>query len=93
VERQTDAIFDVRHKDDRGKLIVGANGVSFEDVSNADRSRSWTYGQIKELKRQGREIKIEPHSGDSFEFRLEGSAMSDAVYNTIADRIVAARRR
>jgi hypothetical protein len=90
---QSDVIFDARYNDDRGKLIVTATGVNFENLSDADDSRSWSYGQIKELKREGRTVKIEPHSGDSYEFRLEGSAMSDAVYNTIANRIVASRRR
>jgi hypothetical protein len=89
-QRQT--IFDVRYHDDRGKLVVTANGVSFEDISNAKHSRTWNYGQIKELKREGgNEIKIQPYSGDSYEFRADGPFMSDAVYNTIADRIVAAR--
>lgn len=88
------AVFDVRYRDDRGKLVVGDTGLRFEDISNAKRSRTWTYGQIKELKREGgNELKIEPFSGDSVEFHLDGPAMSDAIYNTIADRIVAARGR
>ena len=86
--------FDVRYHDDRGKLVVGDSGLRFEDISDAKHSRSWTYAQIKELKREGgNEIKIEPFSGDSIEFHLDGPAMSEAVYNTIADRIVAARGR
>jgi len=89
---QADAMFNVRYHDDRGKLLVTANGVSFEDISNANRSRSWRYAQIKELKRDsGNEIKIQPYSGDKFEFHVEGPFMSDTVYNMIADRIVAAR--
>jgi hypothetical protein len=89
-----DVIFDVRHSGDRGKLFITAKGVNFEDLNDADHSRSWSYSQIKELKREGGNvIKIEPHSGDSFEFRLEGAGMTDAVYRTIGDRIVAARGR
>ena len=88
-----DMMFDVRYHDHRGKLVVTATGVNFEDVSDADHSRKWTYAQIKELKRDGNEIKIRPHSGDSFEFRVEGRTMSDAVYRTIEERIVAARSR
>jgi hypothetical protein len=88
----TQLIFDVRYHDDRGKLVLNEQSVRFEDISEAKHSHTWTYGQIKELKRQGgNEIKIEPFSGDSMELHLEGPAMSDAVYNTIADRIVAAR--
>jgi hypothetical protein len=90
--RQADVIFDVRYHDDRGKLVVTTKGVNFEDVSDAKHSRSWSYAQVKGLKRNGsNEIKIEPFSGDSYEFRLEGPAMSDAIYQMIGDRIVAAR--
>lgn len=93
-QTQEDAIFDVRYKGDRGKLVVTARGVNFEDLSDAKHSRTWTYGQIKELKRDGRnEVKIEPFSGDSYELRLEGRALSDSVYRMIGDRIAAARSR
>lgn len=88
-----DVIFDARYKGDHGKLIVSARGLSFEDISDADHSRTWSYSQIKELKRDGDEIKIEPYSGDSMELKLQGRAMSDAVYKMIVDRIVAARAR
>jgi hypothetical protein len=89
-----EAIFDARYKDDRGKLVVGAQALSFEDLSDAKHSRTWTYSQIKELKREGgNTLKIEPYNGDDAEFRLEGSAMSEAVYKTIGDRIAAARAR
>jgi hypothetical protein len=89
-----DVIFNVRHGDDRGKLLVTANGVQFEDVSDQDHSRAWSYAEIKELKREDEnKIKIEPRAGGSFEFRVEGAGMSDTVYEAIADRIVAARGR
>jgi hypothetical protein len=88
-----DTIFDVRHNGDRGKLLVTSTGIRFEDLDDADHSRAWTYAQIKELKRDGNEIKIEPHSGSSAEFRVEGAAMTDAVYHTIANRIVTARAK
>ena len=91
---QADVIFDARYHDDRGKLVLTTTGVNFEDLSNAKHSRSWSYTQIKELKRNGgNEIKIEPFSGDSYELHLEGPAMSDAVYKMIGDRIAAARSR
>ena len=84
--------FDVRYHDDRGRLIVSPNGLHFEDISNGKHSQSWSYAQIKELKRDnGNEIKIQPYSGDSYEFKVAGPFMSDTVYNMIADRIVAAR--
>jgi hypothetical protein len=88
-----DMIFDVRYKGDRGKLVVTPAGVNFEDLEDADESRSWTYAQIKELKRDGNEIKIKPHDGDSAEFHVQGAAMTDALYKAIGDRIAAARAR
>ena len=88
-----DIMFDVTHDGDRGKLIVGTNRVTFDDVSNASHSRSWSYAEIKEFKRDGRQIKIEGHHGDSHDFKTEDRAMSDAIYNTISARLVAARNR
>jgi hypothetical protein len=88
-----ETIFDVRYGGDRGKLMVTSTGLNFENLEDADDSRSWTYAQIKELKREGNKIKIEPHDGDSLEFHVEGAAMTDAVYQTIANRIVSARAK
>lgn len=93
VERQTDAMFDVTHDGDRGKLVIGADRVSFENISNASKSRSWAYSEIKEFKRDGRELKIEGFHGSSHDFTTDGRAMSDSIYNAIAARIVAARPR
>jgi hypothetical protein len=91
---QADVIFDVRYHDNRGKLVLTPTGVNFVDLSDAKHSRMWSYSQVKELKRNGsNELKIEPFSGDSYEFHLEGPAMSDAVYKMIGDRIAAARSR
>ena len=90
---EDDVMFDVRYHDDRGKLIVTDKGVNFEDISNAKHSRSWTYAQIKELKRDGKEIKIDGYSSDAYEFHVSGKLMSDEIYRTIADRIVAARAK
>ena len=68
--------------------------VRFEDISNASRSKTWTYSQIKEFNRNGsKEIKIEPYKGDSHEFHVEGKDLTEEIYKTIADRIVAARGR
>ena len=81
-------------KDDRGKLIVGARDIRFEDVSNAKRSRTWTYAQIKEFHRESsKELKIRPYEGDDVELRLEGKELTEAVYKNISDRIVTARGR
>lgn len=85
--------YDVRMGGDKGRLIIGRNNISFEDLSNDKHSRTWSYAQIRELKRDsGKEIKIQPYSGDKYELHLVGSSdMADDVYRTIGDRIIAAR--
>jgi hypothetical protein len=89
---QSEAVFDVTIHGERGKLVVTANGVSFDDISNTGHSRTWNYAQIKGLERAGgNELRLQPHSGDLYEFHVEGQFMSDAVYKMIADRIVASR--
>lgn len=89
-----DVAFDVRYKGDRGKLVAGEKAITFEDIGNAKRSQTWTYSQIKEVRREGsNELKINPYKGDDEEFHLDGPAMSEAVYQAIANRIVAARAR
>ncbi len=88
-----DAIYDVRYKGDRGKLVIGSKAISLENLSDAKESRSWTYAQIKELKRDGNELEIVPYTGDDEEFRVEGAGMTDVVYKSIGDRIAASRAR
>jgi hypothetical protein len=86
--------FNVRHDDDTGRLLIGDRGMTFEALSSANKSRGWTYGEIKEFKRDSgdRQFKVKTFGGEDFKFRLIDREMSNEVYNTIADRIVAARR-
>jgi hypothetical protein len=94
VEGPSDAIFDVRWHGDRGKLVITPRGVNFEDMSDQEHSRSWSYAEIKELTRHDRnEVKVEPYHGDAREFHVEGSGMPETVYNMIANRVAAARAR
>src|SRR5260370_33012922 len=68
---QLHAEFDGRYHTDGGRLSVSATGLRFEDISNADHARSWTYAQIKELKRDGgNEIKSQPDTGDGCECKV-----------------------
>jgi hypothetical protein len=86
-------IFDARYHDDDGRLVINSRGVSFQDIKEAKHSHTWSYEQIKEMKREGSEIKIEPISGGDFEFHVLGPGMSDDAYRMIADRIAAAKSR
>jgi hypothetical protein len=86
--------FNVRHDDDSGRLLAGDMGLTFEALSNARKSRGWSYGEVKEFKREAgdRQFKIKTYGGEEFKFRLIDREISNQVYNLIADRIVAARR-
>jgi len=86
-------IFDARYHDDDGRLVINSRGVSFQDIRDAKHSHTWSYEQIKEMKRDGSEIKIQPISGSDFEFHVRGRGMSDDAYRMIADRIAAAKSR
>jgi len=86
-------IFDARYHDDDGRLVINSRGVSFQDIKDAKHSHTWSYEQIKEMKRDGSEIKIQPISGGDFQFHVQGPGMSNDAYRMIADRIAAAKSR
>jgi hypothetical protein len=86
-------IFDARYHDDDGRLVINSRGVSFQDIKDAKHSHTWSYEQIKEMKRDGSEIKLQPVSGGDFQFHVQGPGMSDDAYRMIADRIAAAKSR
>ena len=90
---ETETMLDATYNGDNGRLIIGPDRVSWQDLAHADRSRTWSYSQIKELKRDKDDnaVKIQPYSGDEHKFKLRGPLMNDTVYNMIAERIIAAR--
>jgi hypothetical protein len=90
---RSEFIFDARYHDDDGRLVINSRGVSFQDIKDAKHSHTWSYEQIKEMKRDGSEIKIQPISGGDFQFHVQGPGMSDDAYRMIADRIAAAKSR
>jgi hypothetical protein len=50
------------------------------------RAGIWAFGS-------GNELKIEPFSGDSYEFHVEGPGLPESAYKIAGDRIGAARAR
>jgi hypothetical protein len=89
----TETMLDATYNGDNGKLIIGPDSVSWQDLAHAGRSRTWSYAQIKELKRDKDDnaVKISPYSGGEHKFKIRGPLLNDAVYNMIAERIIAAR--
>jgi hypothetical protein len=90
---QTEAMFDATYNGDDGKLIIGRDRITWQDLSHTDRSRNWSYAQIKELKRDKGDnaVKIQPYNGGEHKFKIRGPFMNDTVYDMIAERIVASR--
>jgi hypothetical protein len=78
-----------------GKLLIREDGIAFESVGEASHSKSWKYGQIEELERNRSENKIiidAKDDDDDFTLKLE-SDVDEQLYETLKDRIVAARPR
>lgn len=92
---ETETMLDATYDGDDGKLIIGPDRITWQNLSHTNRSHSWNYSQIKELKREKSDnaVKIEGYSGGDYKFKIRGPFMNDTVYNMIAERIVAARPR
>ena len=76
----------------RGRLVLTANSLAFESLSEVNDSRQWSLRDIKELRRKGPyELVIEPFDGAMYRFELPGSGMDNDQYKTLADRVAAAR--
>ncbi len=91
--QQGNVSFDVRRGDDNGRLVVTPSGIDFVDISNRTHSRHWNYSELKGVERRNNnEIVVKPYQGDEYKFKTS-TMMDQAIYNTIADRIVAARPR
>lgn len=85
--------YNAHYNGEDGRLIVGPGSLQFVSVRHPDRSRTWDYREIREFKREGDNVKLEPYRGDSARIYIDGGRpMSDQVYNMIGDRIVDARR-
>ena len=89
----TETMLDATYNGDNGKLIISPDRISWQDLAHADRSRTWSYSQVKELKREKSDnaVKIQPYNGEEHKFKIQGPLMNDTVYNMIAERIIASR--
>jgi hypothetical protein len=90
------ATFDVRHNHTfggcTGRLIVSADRLVYESVTELNDSRQWTMSDIRELKRDNPyHLEVQPFTGNSYTFEFSGTAMDNKVYSQLVDRIAAAR--
>lgn len=88
----TDVRFDVNNGDQKGKLMLQNDELVFESLSDAKHSRHWKYTDVRELSKNGKEIKIQPYHGDKYEFQFHNKAMLETAYNLLSDKVVAARQ-
>jgi hypothetical protein len=89
---------DVRHDHKgqggcNGKLLADDTGLRFESVTQADHSRSWSYGEVQSFDKEKDHalLKVRSKSGDSYDFNAVNGATAGALYNLVAQKIVSAR--
>lgn len=79
-------------KNDRGRLIVTEERMTYESVTNVNESEQWDLKDIKEVKRKNPyKLEIIPFIGGSYTFNLLRDGMSTRDYKTITDRIAELR--
>ncbi len=76
-----------------GKLIAGETSLRFESVSEADHSKSWNYNDLKSFEKEKDHslLKMTAKSGEQYEFKTVNGATAGAVYDLVAQKIVANR--
>ncbi len=85
-----DMIFDVRNGDQTGKLMLKANELAFESLTDSRHSRTWPYAQIREVSRKKKELRIKPQKGSTYDFQFKDAKLRDRIYDMISSRVVAA---
>jgi hypothetical protein len=92
-QAQQDLIFDVRNGDQRGKLLIKDDALSFESLTDARQSRTWNYSDLREVSRKRREVSVKPFKGSKYSFQFPDNAIRDRIYTLISDRVVSARQQ
>jgi hypothetical protein len=96
-QSQIEMQYDVRHKkrfygSNRGQLMVTSEKMIYESIDDIARSRQWRYNEVKQLKRDNPyTLRIEPFTGDEYEFELLGKPLDNADFQKLVGRITAAR--
>ena len=76
-----------------GKLIAGETSLQFESVSEADHSKTWNYNDLQSFEKEKDHslLKVTSKTGEKFEFKTVNGATAGAVYDLVAQKIVANR--
>lgn len=80
--------------DESGKLILTQDQIRYVSITEADRSFTWEYRDVKEFIRKNQnKIKIKSFAGADYTFTLIGEGLTSSDYRAIADRISASQAR
>ena len=85
--------FDVRNGDQKGKLTIRENELAFDSLTDAKHSRTWKYSEIRGLEKKllWNTLRVRPFSGSRYDFQFSKKATRDTIFDTVSQRIVAAR--
>ncbi len=83
--------YDVRNGDQQGKLMIGDADLSFESLTDAKHSKTWTYTEIRSLEKKRKQLMVRPFKGSRYDFQLSSNQMRDQLYDAITAKILAAR--
>ena len=79
--------------DETGKLLITHDEVRYTSVTDAERSFTWEYQDIKEFIRKNQnKVKIKAFTGKDYTFTLVGEGITSGQYREIVDRLAKARR-
>ena len=75
-----------------GRLIVTADKVSFESLTDINDSRQWSMKDIKEVEHKSPyKLEIKPFAANDYSFALLGTGMDNADYALLTKLIASAR--
>lgn len=88
--------YDVKHNHRigscSGRLIVTAEKVNFESLTDVNDSRQWSLKDIKEVSHDSPyELQIKPFIGNDYKFAFAGTSMDNADFAVLTKLIAAAR--
>lgn len=75
-----------------GRLIVTADGIAYESLTDIDDSRRWSMKDIKEVEHKNPyKLDIRPFTGNDYSFEFLGTAMKNEDFANLTKSIAAAR--
>lgn len=87
----TEVTFETNHGDHKGRLTLSANELRYDAMKDPSDSRRWAYSQIRDVGRDGNEVKVMPFDGKKYEFKFHNDLLRQTAYDMIRDRMEMAR--